>query len=735
MGPEILIVGDEARRQSLAERVRGHGYGASACAPDQVIERVSRGPVPAAIILCSSDRPAAALMTALRQAPHGAAIPVSLFGTFDGEIRDLADVLDLGADHFFEDSVEEDQLRSGLEALAGPPPTPLRPVSDPDEDDEDDEEDEDADSWPARTQVIDEEQTRTGSARVSESSGSDPAIGQLHRSLGLLEERMRHRDPSAADSSDDLDLAALGLDDLPDVEGTGEVLDPAESQVQMEIERVQGFRQGRRPAPPRPRAGTASASRASSRRLGRDASGSASDAWGRSPDDRFAPSEPPVPEVPDATARLDRRPGVRDDADGWPASWSRDRRESTVLLEEGSHPDVRRDRADVHGGPEHAEPGPFTATMPVSSRPDLARDFSSGRLIHDRPRRSAPLPLEDRGSLATFEVPRLIWKLFRARYTGSLSVTRGRVEKTLWFDAGSVIFARSNVGHDRLIDGLLRRGLLTRSQYDTARRMAAKEPRRAGALLVEAGFLKAGELARIVQEHLVRVVDSVFPWNEGNWVLDPAARCEESVVLTLPTPVLLLDGIRNRMESAQLWALLGGMNQHPRLRGEGAERPEALARELRLSPSEARMLSSFTGRRSLEELCSDPRVDELELLGIVYGLHVLELLDLVGEKEPEPTAGHDPVEVDRGRIEERLALARQSDYFSLLGLDFDASRVDVRRAHAELSQTFREENLEPRILEEMADELVELRTALDDALRILSDDALRNAYLAHLEEP
>jgi DnaJ-class molecular chaperone len=76
-----------------------------------------------------------------------------------------------------------------------------------------------------------------------------------------------------------------------------------------------------------------------------------------------------------------------------------------------------------------------------------------------------------------------------------------------------------------------------------------------------------------------------------------------------------------------------------------------------------------------------------------------------------------------------------ADYFQALGVPRTATRVDVRRAHAALLQTFSDEALGETVRDTMAPQLRELRYALSEAARVLSDDALRTTYLAHLEPP
>ena len=676
MIPEILIVGDPRARASLVERIGRLGYDVDACAPLDVVGRLGGGPAPAAVVVCTADADPAAIMSSLRETPQGAAVPVTLYGQLGGDIRDLADVLDLGADHFMEEPVPDDMLMAALEALAGPP---AKPVSGPEAVANDVEADHDFStgsftSWPARTEIIEEpdpvpvgRRLRSSTHGLGNGRSSDVVLGQLHRTLDLLDERLRGRDEEGGtEERDDVDLATLGLDVLPHVEGdAGEVLDPAESHDHMHVRDVR-----------------------------------------------------PATRSHDVAPAIGLQPDAGPEPVGGP-------RESTVLLES----------ARVSSEATETKPVPPWREQDRNGHADASDEPPA--TLQDRPRRTLPLPVDQQGSLAVLEVPRLVWKLHRAAFSGRVDLVRGRVEKRIWFDAGTIVFARSSLGNDRLIDGLLRRGLLTRAEYDTARRLAAKEPRRAGQLLVEAGFLKPGELHRVLREHLMRIVDSTFPWNEGSWSIEPNASCSETVLLDASTALVIAEGIRNRMEAPQLWGLLGGPRQHPRLRTEAIARVgglATLAHELRMSPSEEAWLQALDGKRSLQALSEDPTADEIELLGLAYLLHVLELLDLVGEREPEPISEQDPASVDRRRIEERLRVARESDYFALLGLGHEATRLDVRRAHAELSRTFADDHLEPSTCSTMTAELLELRSALDEARLVLIDDALRSAYLAHLED-
>jgi uncharacterized protein DUF4388 len=654
---EILIVGDPGKRIALAEQVGALGYGAELIPPAGVEPLLDGGGMPRAIVVCIDDVDPPLFMASLRRMQRGAAIPVTLCGRMAESGFDLADVLDLGADHFLEEPISDDALASALDALAGPPLVPESLDDEPG--------DPPGGSWPTSTEVIDTPEPVRPRAVAERLRGpGDAVIGQLHRTLDLLEGR---REDGA--EPDDLDLAALGFDALPeldvDPDGNEAALDPGESQDRLEVAELRVV------------------------------------------------GPPGLAIVDEHGARAPIGP-----------------RETTVLLEDSSPLPHRGGTADKIVAP------PDGVTGEVRERTSPAVSVTSE--FADRPRRRVPLPLEREGDLSVVEVPRLLSRLHRASYTGRLDLGSGRVEKSIWLDGGAIVFARSTAGHDRLIDGLLRCGMLTRSQYEEARRLSEADARRAGQVLVESGFLKQSELHTALQDQLARIVDSTLPWREGRWTLVPEARCEEPIQMTTPTAVLLVDGIRQRMEPARLLGLVGGPSAHPRLSGDAAIHASArrdLATGLRLLPGEEAWLPRFDGRASLAELLADPGADEAELLTVVYALHVLELLELHGEPLPTPRVVDDPLAVDRRRIEERLALAREADYFALLGLERTATRAEVRTAWADLMRTFGDARLEPATGEALATELAELRAALTEAREVLEHDMLRNAYLAQLEEP
>ena len=132
---------------------------------------------------------------------------------------------------------------------------------------------------------------------------------------------------------------------------------------------------------------------------------------------------------------------------------------------------------------------------------------------------------------------------------------------------------------------------------------------------------------------------------------------------------------------------------------------------------------------------------------MVVALSLAGQLELRSESRVELAARElrDASAIDRARIEARLRLVQTADFFTVLGIPRDASRLEVLLAHAELSAMFSDERLEPETVAHYLDrareaeagsesDLHTLRAGLDEARDVLLSDTMRAVYRAHLPE-
>ena len=713
VGPEILIVGDRSQRGTLIPRVQDLGYIVTPVRERELSGRVGASPAPAAVLVCLGDADAAALVDAARRGRDD--VPVILYGSLGGELRDLADVLELGADHFLEASASDAELASVLAELAGPGAPGEAGVDGLT----------DASANPVRSLTMDP-------------PGVGPVRSPLQHSLEVLAARLQAQEPVDGDG---LDLELLGLERVPDVDGELGAPELAD------IEQVAHL-EGRDPeAPPRPettqrlsppRGGMRRAVREPDPRPAARQAGREDRSSGTEPGRRAAVLEDRsrVREAGEGTARLraplrpelgPRLAAVREETTARVAGRA-DLGETTArvaaradLGEATGRVLVRTDvvvREHAHGAGVVAREHAHGAGVVVREH---AHGASGARREATQPR-PEPRALLRAERLGGAEVLQRLWQMHVQRGSGRLLVGFvGGAIKQVWWRRGVPVYAASSAAEDGLLARLQARGLIGRGQLQASARLADEDLQASARRLVEAGLLKPREQAEVVRDAALRIVESLCSDAAERWLLDaepsPGDVGRDANVLGL-----LASGARLGLS---LERLREDMPESTCLCVQ-VEDIERLAAQLDW-PEAAQWLGLLDGGRSLGQLVEEDGLDERELWAAAQ---VLWAAGLAQPVEVDLDAAL--VVIDRRRIEERLALAGSSDYFALLGVARDAGRAAVLRAHADLRETFAEERLEPRSREELADELAALRVALDEAREVLLDEALRAAYLAHL---
>jgi hypothetical protein len=151
---------------------------------------------------------------------------------------------------------------------------------------------------------------------------------------------------------------------------------------------------------------------------------------------------------------------------------------------------------------------------------------------------------------------------------------------------------------------------------------------------------------------------------------------------------------------------------------------------------EMRVPMLFDGVHSLEDVARASELPEVDVLRIAFTLYCFGALRPV-EADAGRVGGRPGVrdlDIERERVQARYALANESDYFTVLGVDRFADASEVRRAHARLCKEIAPENLGPELWHELREQVETIREVLDEGLRILCTPALRSAYefnLAH----
>jgi len=357
-------------------------------------------------------------------------------------------------------------------------------------------------------------------------------------------------------------------------------------------------------------------------------------------------------------------------------------------------------------------------------------------------RRRASALGSQRGNISPREedLASLMARLARGAFTGRMILRRAEAEKVIHFDEGRPVFATSNLPHDRMGDLLYREGKITRAQHSRSREVVAESGRRMGEILVDMGFLKRRELLPAVRRHIEDIIYSVFSWDSGEYACVAGdAAPGEKIRLSRHPAALIVEGVRRKYGLDLLEARLGGAEAVVVV--SDRDKLSALLREVDLGQAERRAIHHLDGENSLRRISEAADVDLLGVCQIGFALVVLGVAETAstvadtgvwGRERSSSLVGATDLAIDRERVLAKHALVDEADYFMLLGVRREASTFEIQRAYEAARRDFSDDAFPYELRTELSGEIEDINGLLDEAHTVLRDDALREAYKAHL---
>jgi len=211
-------------------------------------------------------------------------------------------------------------------------------------------------------------------------------------------------------------------------------------------------------------------------------------------------------------------------------------------------------------------------------------------------------------------------KIHRYRAPGRVDCKRNDEVKRIYLDHGQIVFATTNQIGESLGDKLLRKGRITRPQYEESLTRARENGNRHGNSLVEMGVLSPRDLFIAVHEQIEEIIWPVFGWESGT-VSFTAGRDKklEFIKVDLPVPVAILRGVRHVADARALVARLG-------IKTTLFARADGHMEGLTLDADEQHLLDAVDGRKVLYELVNTPVLPASDNARILYAFFALGLI-------------------------------------------------------------------------------------------------------------
>lgn len=249
-----------------------------------------------------------------------------------------------------------------------------------------------------------------------------------------------------------------------------------------------------------------------------------------------------------------------------------------------------------------------------------------------------------RGSLAETSVADLCRRLADAGATGTLEVEHPAGRGLLSFVDGRLAWAEPPTGDARLGDRLVHAGLLSRQHLEDA--LAAQRelesPPQLGILLVERGAASRDSIRVYVQEQILDALVELTLRSEGSYHFAPGSPPGGELPADLAVNDALAAVGRRRDQWERIRAAIPDTEAVPHVAGQAPTSAE------RLEPDDVALLGAIDGRRSVRDLAVALGYGTYETLRIVYGLHLLGLVETRPPAPgPEPSVDLDDEEFAR----------------------------------------------------------------------------------------
>jgi uncharacterized protein DUF4388 len=245
-------------------------------------------------------------------------------------------------------------------------------------------------------------------------------------------------------------------------------------------------------------------------------------------------------------------------------------------------------------------------------------------------------PQPETQSIAGVFTPRLVARLHREGFEGTLRLHSGGSTRVVYFRRGDIASAASNAEEDRLHNILMREGRLTEPQLEMAR--SRQRPGASlGKVLIELGFLTPSELLQGARRQVRQILAACFALTDGTWQAAPGPLGPEVTNLGLPVRRLIFDALLEAGDRRVIVREMGSM--------ESVYQPaEALAEalpQLRLDPAMEQVATMIDGHATLREISGRTSLDDFTVSRIVLALDILGLA--VPASRPEPSSRPEPV--------------------------------------------------------------------------------------------
>jgi tetratricopeptide (TPR) repeat protein len=367
--------------------------------------------------------------------------------------------------------------------------------------------------------------------------------------------------------------------------------------------------------------------------------------------------------------------------------------------------------------------------------------------------------IPEQGRLEETPLPRLLLDLHRARFEGTLSLRRERMEKSFLFQEGVPVFAESNLASETLGVQLMDAGKLTREDHARVSRHVSQKRCKEGKALLDLGLIEPKVLFLALKDQVRQRIVDCFGWPQGTFRVTPSDGLpREAQPFRADVFALIQEGIETHWAAERVLAELAPNMQ---ARVTRTRRLPRIQDRLRSDESVEALIDALDGTRTLWRALQTARTPRA--LAAAWVLHAAGALSYGSDTSPLPSTQEPAIEIVlseeasqvgaaapraeesaraetpqhqalRTEIESRFARLDELDHYGLLGVTSHATTAEIRRAYHEAARRYHPDALARAGLEgELRGQAGKVFAAISRAQATLVDAQRRREYDAALD--
>ncbi len=403
-------------------------------------------------------------------------------------------------------------------------------------------------------------------------------------------------------------------------------------------------------------------------------------------------------------------------------------------------------------------PGLAPAAVPESRGETFADSMAiSERNEVDRQDEEMSFDISTRGNLKDVPFPELLSAFYQKKLTGVLLLKYEKIKKIIYIRDGRPIFIKSNLLNECLGRILVREKMITEEELNESVKLMKDSGRQQGTILIEMGAISPHNLKYGLEKQLEIKLYDIFGWPEGEYQFNAKEDFETPITtLELSVASLIYEGIKRNYDVGKIEQYLEKyQNQylHPN------PNPALRFQEMLMDQDEEDILKSIDGSKTLREIMMSSQISRERLLRFIFALKVTGMVIInpypLGQEVPPPlpvippplpvkqaeqpgsqSENILPLE-DReikNKIVKKLSLAKNGNYFDLLGVNQMSTLSEIKKAYITLAKEFHPDripNSAGREVRKMAEELFHLLT---EAHNVLTDEQKRKEYISKITQ-